>query len=136
VGQQTGLSASVGAGTYFARVRARSLEGTITAPSNEVSFNVGGAGLVACTTPPTTPLGVSASVAGGLATVNWGAASGASTYLVQAGSAPGLSDVYYGNVGAATRVSAPVQAGFRAFVRVVAVNACGQSAASSEVLVQ
>jgi len=136
VGQATTLTANVGVGTYFVRVRGRSFQGATTAASNEVSFSVGGAGIVGCAGPPASPLGVSGFVANGVATVQWSPSSGASAYLVQAGSVSGLSDVYYGNVGAATLVSAPVPSGFSAFIRVVAVNACGQSAASSEVFIQ
>jgi len=117
------------------RVRGRSALG-ITAPSNEVSFTIGGAGITGCSAAPPAPLGVTGSVVNGVASVSWLAATGAESYLVQAGSASGLSDVYYGNVGAATLVSSPVQGGFHAFVRVVAVNGCGQSAASSEVFIQ
>lgn len=136
VGTVTSLSAIVRTGTYFVRVRARTLEGTTTAASNEVSFSIGSVGSVGCTAPPMTPTGMSGSIVGGLATVAWTPAHGATSYLVQAGSATGLSDVFYGDVGAGSVVSATVQPGFSAHVRVVAVNACGQSAASVEIFLQ
>jgi hypothetical protein len=82
------------------------------------------------------PSGLSGGNGAGQAWVQWIAAPGATSYIVQAGSAPGLSDVYYGDVGGGTFVSAAVQVGFTAYVRVVAVNACGHSAASSEIFLQ
>ena len=136
VGAVTSLSAQVGNGTYFVRVRGRGFDGTVTAPSNEVSFLVGVTGQATCSAPPTPPTGLVGSTTGLLAAVQWMAAQGATSYLVQAGSAPGLSDVYYGNVGGAVSVSAQVQAGFSAYVRVVAVNGCGQSAPSAEIFLQ
>jgi hypothetical protein len=136
VGAVTALSAQVGNGTYFVRVRGRGLDGAITAPSNEISFLVGAAGQATCSAPPTPPVGLAGSIAGTQASVQWTAGQGATSYLVQAGSAPGLSDVYYGNVGAVVSVSAEVQPGFSAYVRVVAVNGCGQSAPSTEIFMQ
>ena len=62
--------------------------------------------------------------------------TGATSYIVQAGSQPGGSDVFNGNVGNTTAVSAPgLPSSFRAFVRVLAVNACGVSTASPEVAI-
>ena len=133
VGPATSISANVGVGTYFVRVRARAFDGTTTSPSNEVGFSVGTGGVAACTAPPAPPTGLSGSNSAGRASVSWMASQGAASYIVQAGSAPGLSDIYYGDVGAGTVVSATVQDGFMAYVRVVAVNGCGQSAASSEI---
>ncbi|HYU79623.1 MAG TPA: hypothetical protein VEK56_11600, partial [Vicinamibacterales bacterium] len=133
VGSSTSLSASIGTGTYYVRVRARRVGGAATAPSNEISFSVGATG-AGCAAAPAAPSDLSGSVAGDLATLAWSPSTGASSYLVQAGSAPGLSDVFYGNVGGAASVDGQVSAGFSAYVRVIAVNACGQSAASTELL--
>lgn len=132
VGTVTSLSATVGGGTYFVRVRARTSANT-SAVSNEVSFSAGTGG---CTTAPQTPTGVSGTVVDGVAMISWTAASGATSYVVQAGSAPSLSDIFHGDVGDSHLVSAVVESGFRAHIRVVAVNACGQSAASSEIIVR
>jgi hypothetical protein len=104
--------------------------------SNEVSFSAGFQGITGCTVAPPTPVGIDARVIGGNATVSWQPVAGATSYVIAAGSAPGLSDVYYGNVGNAVAVAAPVSPGFTAYVRVIAVNACGQSAASSDVFMQ
>ena len=136
VGAVTTLSATVGTGTYFVRVRGRAFDGTTTAPSNEVSFSVGVEGSAACTAPPAAPATVTGANSAGQATVRWAPSPGATSYLVQAGSTPGTSDIFYGNVGASTIASAAVHPGFTAYVRVVAVNGCGQSAASTEIFLQ
>ena len=69
--------------------------------------------------------------------VSWNAAAGAASYILRAGSVSGASDLYNAGVGALTTVSASgLPAGFRAYVRVIAVNACGQqSAATADVLI-
>ena len=135
VGLSNLVNATIGPGTYFVRVRART-GSTSTVTSNEISFAAGSQGITACTVPPPTPAGVSARVLDGTASVSWQPVAGAASYLVAAGSASGLSDVFYGNVGNSVSVSAPVGAGFQAYVRVIAVNACGQSAASIDVFMQ
>jgi hypothetical protein len=136
VGAVTSMSASVAAGTYYVRVRARTPGGETTAASNEVTVAVGTGGFPACTTPPAVPTAVSGFIGAGQATVNWAGSQGATSYRVQAGSQPGRSDLYDGHVGAATTVSAVVPPGLTAYVRVNAMNACGQSAASAEFFLQ
>jgi hypothetical protein len=139
VGHFTSIRANVGDGAYFVRVRARLSDHSV-ATSNEVSFSIGAAGAAVvtggCTAPPSPPPFVDGFVENGVASVNWDDAPGATSYLVQAGTAPGLSNLFHGNVGTSTSVSAPVPPGFTAHVRVVAVNACGQSVASTEIFVQ
>jgi hypothetical protein len=135
VGLINQISATVGDGLYYVRLRART-GATTSVVSNEIRFASGFAGIAACTAPPTTPTGLVGSVVGGTASLGWRPAGDATSYVVQAGTAPGLSDVYYGNVGAGPAVSAGVSPGFSAYVRVVAVNACGQSAASTELLLR
>ncbi len=71
-------------------------------------------------------------VSGGLASVSFNASAGATSYIVQAGSQQGLSDLFNANIGNTTAASAPVPAGFRAFVRIIAVNACGNSAPTAD----
>jgi len=136
IGTANLVNAIVGEATYFVRIRART-GATTSVTSNEISFSVGFQGVSACSTPPATPVAVNASVIGGqTASVSWQPVPGATSYIIAAGSAPGFSDVYYGDVGNTVAVTAPVSAGFTAYVRVIAVNACGQSVASSDVYMQ
>jgi hypothetical protein len=119
-------------GQYRVQVRAVNPVGA-SAPSNIVDVIVGGSAPCA---PPQAPSGVNASITSGTAMVTWVAAAGATSYIVRAGSVPGGSDLFDGNVGNTTVVSASgLPAGFRAYVRVYAVSACGTSGASVEVLI-
>jgi len=132
VGGVTSLTAAAPAGTYYVRIRGSSPG--LQALSNEVVFTLGGGGT--CSAPPAAPLGVEGGVSGGVAAVRWSPSAGATSYVVQAGPQSGTSTFFDGNVGATTSVSSPVGAGFRAYVRVYGVNACGRSGASAELLIQ
>lgn len=129
-GQHTSISATVGPGIYYVRLRGRTPAETFVL-SNEVIASVGG-----CQGPPPTPTGLTGGVNGGIANLSWNPAPGAISYLIQVGTGPGLGDLFQGPVGAATTVSAPVATGFTAFARVAAVNVCGVSAPSAEIVVQ
>lgn len=85
-------------------------------------------GTVGCTGPPATPT-VTGTLVAGSANVTW-TALGAASYIVSAGTTLGGTNLMAPtNVGATTVVSASgLPAGFTAWVRVTAVNACGQSA--------
>lgn len=125
-------AAGVPNGQYRVQVRAVNPLGA-SAPSNIVDVIVGSSTPCAA---PAAPQAVNASLSSGTAIVSWSAAPGATSYIVRAGSAPGGSDVFNGNVGNTTAVSASgLPAGFRAYVRVHAVSACGTSGASAEVLI-
>jgi hypothetical protein len=120
-------------GVYYLRVRSGNAEG-ISAASNEVVVSVPGAGV--CPSPPNAPTNLSANVQINLVTLTWAPPSegcAPTGYVVQAGSAPGLSDLAVFNVGGATtlQVSAPAGA---YFVRVIAVNAHGGSSGTSNEL--
>lgn len=132
VGPTSQLSASVGPGTYFVRVRPRTTT-HIGQAVNEVSFSVGTAG---CSAPPPAPGGVSGAVRGSTASISWTASPGATTYGIQAGTAPGLNNLFEGVVGPIPSLSASVTPGFRAHIRVYAINPCGISPSSREVVVQ
>jgi hypothetical protein len=134
VGNELRITGNIGPGTYYARVRARTSSKT-SLTSNEISFAVDKSG-ASCTAPPSTPGRPSAQLLGTLVEVKWGAVSGATSYVLQAGSASGLSDLFNADVGAYTTVGSNVPPGFQAYVRVIAVNACGRSAASRELLVK
>jgi hypothetical protein len=114
-------------GTYHVRLRAITATG-ITEPSNEVVVQVG------CLGPPATPDGLLVDVAGTYVTLMWNDSDGAVGYVVQAGSASGLSDVAVARVTGST-VATPAPPGTY-FARVVGFNACGASAPSDEVIVR
>ena len=67
----------------------------------------------------------------GTATVSWPQVAGATSDIVSAGSALGGTNLFpTTNVGSNNQLGASgLPVGFQAFVRVIAVNACGQSPA-------
>ena len=122
-------------GIYYVHVRAVNIDGA-SGPSNEVIVVVPGGG-GGCASPPNAPTNLTASVANNLVTLAWGApVSGcaASAYAVQAGSAPGLSNLAILNVGPATTLSVSAPSGTY-YVRVVALNPFGGSVPSVEIVV-
>jgi len=131
----TGFSASgVGAGTYYVRVRAQNGGGTSGA-SNESILVVAS---TACTEAPNAPSGLVTTVSASTVTLTWSAPAGAcppGSYVLQAGSSAGASDLANANVGNTTSyVAGGVGAGTY-YVRVRAANAYGQSPGSNEVVV-
>lgn len=117
-------------GTYYVRVRARNAAGVSDA-SNEVKVVVGRTQCVA----PSAPAGLTFSVNNDLVTLTWVAPTSGSlpfTYVVEAGSTSGASNLYNGNVGAVTSLNAHAANGLY-YVRVRAVNNCATSGASNEV---
>jgi predicted phage tail protein len=119
-------------GVYYVAVRGVNADGS-SERSNEVIISVpsGGGG---CTSAPNSPTNLSVSAVGNEVTVTWGAPVGgcaATSYVVQAGSAPGLSNVAVVNVGAATSLSASAPGGTY-YIRVLGLNAYGGSTATSE----
>jgi hypothetical protein len=127
--QPTFAASGVPGGQYRVHVRAVNPLG-VSSPSNVADVVVAG-----CATPlaPSLP---TATFAGGIAALSWQPVTGATSYIVQAGSQPGGADIFSGNVGNTTAVSASgLPSSFHAFVRVSAVNACGVGAASPEVAV-
>jgi hypothetical protein len=115
-------------GTFAVRVTAL-VGATPGPPSSQFPFTIGGAPGGGCTGPPAAPA-VSGSIVAGTATVSWPAVPGATSYVVSAGSSQGGVNVQAPtNVGSNTTVGASgLPPGFSTWVRVVAVNACGQSA--------
>jgi predicted phage tail protein len=130
----TSFSASgVGGGTYYVRVRAQNAGGT-SAASNESILVVGSTG---CNTAPNAPTGFAGSASGGTVQLVWSAPAGncsPSSYVLQAGSSAGSSDLANANVGAGTSYVASAIAAGTYYVRVRAVNAYGPSAGSNEVV--
>jgi Fibronectin type III domain len=119
-------------GTYFVRVRA--LNGAAqSAPSNEVTVSVVTTG---CPGPPTAPI-VSIGAVGLQANASWSSGPGcpATSFVLQAGSAPGLANIAQINVGGQLAVSAMVPPG-NYYVRVIGSNQFGTSPPSEDLLMR
>lgn len=133
VGLATSLTVvNIPPGTYYVRVRAIGSDGE-SAPSNEATVIVGGG--TGCTTAPNAPQLSPAAVAGNGVMFAWAAAltgCAATSYSLQAGSAPGLANLAIVNVGPALSFAASAPDGTY-YVRVVASNAYGTSPPSNEV---
>jgi fibronectin type III domain protein len=124
----------VPSGTYYVRVRALNAAG-LSAASNEVAVVVGGAG-GGCATAPRS-LAVASQSAGTISLAWLAPATGsASSFVLRAGSSPGLSNLADFDTGSAalTFVAPGVPSGSY-YVRVYSRSSCGLSAASNEVLV-
>ncbi|MCC7179968.1 MAG: carboxypeptidase regulatory-like domain-containing protein [Acidobacteria bacterium] len=116
-------------GFYVLRVRATNAGGT-SAPSAEVMVVVGGV-----PAPPGAPSFTLHTVSGNTVTLTWAApTSGTPTsYVVEAGSAPGLSNLAVANTGsAATTVAFSGVPPGTYYVRLRAANAQGASVVSNE----
>jgi hypothetical protein len=126
VGAVTQLTTAAPFGTYYVRVRGVNALGAGAASVERVVT-------VAGPTPPPAPT-LTASSNGSTVSLSWTAVASATSYVVDAGSAPGAANVYSGNVGAATQLSAAVNSGTY-YVRIRAANAAGLGPASNEVAV-
>lgn len=123
----------VAPGTYYARVRAE-FDGIVGGTSNEIVVTVGPP--PACGAAPTAPTGLAATVVGSSVTLRWSASRGAArSYLLEAGTAPGASNVGSVNVGNTSAFTAPNVPQGTYYGRLRAINACGTSGPSNEVLV-
>jgi hypothetical protein len=126
----TFAASGVGAGTYYLRVLSAS-GGVLSGPSTEVAFVVGG-----CGTSPGAPTNVRATITGATVALAWDAPAGAcapTSYMLQAGSAPGLSNLANSAV-VGTALTAVGVANGTYYVRVISVNAVGQSGPSNEIV--
>lgn len=130
VGALTRVTGTLPAGTFYARVRGVSAQGT-GAPGSEVILTTPSVSL-----PPQAPSALAATVANGVVTLSWTAAAGnATTYVVEAGTGPGLSNIGALPLGHLDTVfSTPAPSGTYV-IRVKAANSFGASAASNEVTV-
>ena len=130
----TFFASGIGVGSYFVRVRARNAAG-VSASSNEVVVVVGSIG---CTGAPAAVSGLSGTLNSGTLALVWsqpGGGCAATSYILQAGSAPGLSNLANFNTGnAATTYVASGVGPSTYYLRVVAVNGNGQSGPSNEIL--
>jgi hypothetical protein len=110
-------------GNYFVRVRATNAFG-VTAASPDIVVSVG----AGCALPAA-PTALTAGVAGTAVTLQW---TGTGPFRLEAGTAPGTSNAFAGDVGSATTLGATASPGAY-YARVFARNACGLSLPSSEV---
>src|SRR5262249_14718667 len=124
----------VPAGTYFVRVVAANASGT-SGPSNEIVVSVGGGG--ACNLAPAVPTGLTTSASGSNVTISWqrpAVGCPPTSYIIQAGSAPGQSNLANFNTGSdSTTFSAGGVGAGTYYIRVVAMNAGGASAPTPDV---
>jgi predicted phage tail protein len=117
-------------GVFFVRVQARNAFG-ISGPSNEVRIEVR-------PSAPEPPVATVATVTGSAVRLQWQAAPQgwpAVSYVLEAGSRPGASDITVVPVSGIEFRAIGVPPG-RYYVRVRAVNANGMSAPGQEVLVE
>ena len=132
VGTSTGFAASAPPGTYYVRVRGSNACGS-GGPSNEATVVLGTA--VVLPGAPSTPT----FTVDGLRTVTitWtppATGGPATSYLLEAGSAPGRTDIAVAAVSGTTLVAPGVPPGVY-HVRVRAVNAAGQGPPSGSVAI-
>jgi hypothetical protein len=123
---------NVPSGTYYVRILSAASGGVVSAPSTEITFVVG-----TCGTAPNAPTNLFGTASGATVTLTWDApATGcpATSFLLQAGSTPGASNVANSVVNGTGLVAAGVAPGTY-YIRVIAVNAVGQSPASPEIVV-
>jgi glucose/arabinose dehydrogenase len=129
VGSGTNFAATAPAGAYFIRLRALNACGASPATA-DVPITLG------CSIEAVVPSGLSVTTGSGVAGFAWLPPLGATSYRLQVGTAPGLTNVADVDVGASTTLTVPlagVESGLY-YVRVAAVSACGVGAASNEVV--
>jgi hypothetical protein len=94
----------------------------------------GGMAVLVPAGPPAAPSRLSFTVTGRTVTISWQGSTGASEYVLEAGSAPGLANAYNASVGPQVSLTTPAPPG-RYFVRVRARSAHGTSLPSNEVVI-
>jgi hypothetical protein len=128
------VAQSVPQGVYYLRVKAVNASG-VSAASSEVAVAVGTS--TECASAPQAPRNLVSSVAGSTLTLSWSPPAGGcapAQYLLLAGSSRGQSNLAHVSMGTQLSLTANVARGTY-YVRVVAVNGAGPSAASNEVTV-
>ncbi|MEZ5284732.1 MAG: hypothetical protein R2712_07990 [Vicinamibacterales bacterium] len=130
-GAATTFSATAPAGAYFVRVQALNACG-VSVPSSEATAVVGGAAV-----PPGPAFGLAGSATGSTVSLDWAAPSVGTApfqYRVEAGSAPGLSNLATIVVASPAFTTTNVPPGLY-YVRVRAINALGVGPVSNEIVV-
>jgi predicted phage tail protein len=129
VGNTTSFSTEITSGNYFVRVRAQNALGE-SDPSNEIEVRTPGT--------PQAPTALVDLGSGGNVDLRWTSSAGGyapSGYVIEAGSAPGLSDLARLTVSNVTRFVTTAPPGVY-YVRVRALNATGASLPSNEIVVR
>lgn len=129
VGNVTSFSADVSTGTYYVRVRAENAYGE-SDPTEDIEVRAPGG--------PQNPTGLVDYGSGAVVDLRWTVSAGgfpATGYIIEAGSAPGLSDLATLEVGNVSRFVTNAPPGVY-YVRVRAVNARGPSGPSNEIVVR
>jgi hypothetical protein len=124
-GLETTFTTDAPPGTYFVRVRAGNACG-LSPSTTDVSLTVGGESL------PAVPASVTVSGSGNTYTVHWSSVAGATSYVLEAGSSPGLTDVAQVGVAGTSLGPATVQFGRAYYLRVRALSAAGVGPPSAE----
>ncbi len=127
IGPSTSISGAVPSALYFLRVRGTNACGTGLA-STELNVTVACPSL----SPPS---GFTAAVIGAAVTLQWSPVPSATSYLLEVGSAPNVSNLFVGAIGPGTSLVAPSVPAGRYALRVRAQGACGVSAPSNTVTV-
>lgn len=130
--QTTFSTSGVATGAYYVRVRASNSAG-VSAASNEALLVVG----PVCSVPPGEPTALTlVSNSGGTVSFSWTAGAYIpTTYIIEAGSAPGLSDLARSDLASAATTFTTTGVGRGIFyVRVRGRNACGTGNPSNEVI--
>jgi hypothetical protein len=128
MGNTTTVTAvNVANGSYFVRVHAVGANGE-SEPSNEVRVDVG----VAAPCVVSAPTNFQSSVSGNLVTLTWNAVSGATSYIVEAGSTPGAANLANIDTNSAAPLLMATAPRGTYFVRIRAKRSCGISAPSTE----
>jgi len=130
--QTTYTTTGVPNGAYYVRVRASNATG-VSAPSNQAVLVVG----PICSVPPGEPTALTvASSSGGTFAFSWGVpAYIPTTYIIEAGSEPGLANLASTDLASAATTFTTTGVGRGIFyVRVRGRNACGTGLPSNEVI--
>ena len=98
-------------GTYYVRVRSVHASGT-SAPTPDIAVTVGGTG---CTSPPQPPLDFDYQFDSGVLSLSWiaGAGPAPTSYLLQAGTGPGLANITTLSVGPVPEIRGSWRAAWR-----------------------
>ena len=126
LGNVNSFRADVPLGVYYVRVRALNDFGE-SEPTADVTLAAPGA--------PAAPSGLTSSGSGSTVTLQWTGVSGATDYILEAGTGPGLANIGALRLGNVTQFSTSAPPGTY-YVRVRAANGAGVGAASNEVIVQ